>query len=142
MADWQSLLLDTNMLFAYIRDREAKVSSRIKSTFRAGLKIPLPEVVFYETMRGYNAIKDKKERETAIGKFERFIASNCELFGLSHAGWTHASEIWGYLKRQGIETDYGDILVMATAREYKRKVVTRNFKDFAPVMGEEKLEKW
>ena len=152
MNDWQGYLLDTNIFIAYLRHqsvitmkgkrlsenekKDKQTAAKIDSLYKgAKREFPMPIVVHYELLRGYRSAKDKKEREQKVRSFEKFVRDRCKIFELNRAMWKDAADIYGRLNRSGITTDEGDILVMATARVLKRKVATRNIKDFEPVLG-------
>jgi predicted nucleic acid-binding protein len=140
MSNWQSYLLDSNLILAYLQG-EVTIARKLAFLYRAGAKLPVPAVVYYEVMRGYHSIKDKKEREQAIKVFEKFFRDRCDIFQTGPDGWTHAAHVYGLLKRSGITTDEGDVIIMGTAREHQRKIATRNIQDFENVMSG-KCEKW
>ena len=125
-------LLDSDTLSELSRGH-AKVTERARAYLEEHGRLTISAVSIFERLRGYRAaILLGKPFDAHMRQFEMF-ATACLVLPVDSLVADRAATIWAKLgarKRQAI----GDILIVATASAVGLSLVTRNRRDFEPMV--------
>lgn len=128
-----SVALDTNTLSYFMRG-EGRVAERLRAV--SPQQVAVPAIVVYEVNFGLR----RAGRREQLNAFARLIQATTVLdFDVEAAD--HAARIRTELEAAGTPIGPADLLIAATARRYRRVLVTHNTREFGRVPGLE-LDDW
>jgi predicted nucleic acid-binding protein len=126
------VLLDSDTLSELSRGHK-KVTERARAYLLANGRLTISVVSVFERLRGYRAaLRLGKPFEAQLRHFQLF-AEECVILPVNAAVADRAATIWAELGARG-RTALGDILIAATASVHGLGLVTRNRRDFAPMV--------
>lgn len=126
------MLLDSDTLSELSRGHE-KVTQRARAYLLSNGRLTISAVSVFERLRGYRAaIRLGKSFEAQLRHFQLF-AAECIVLPVNTAVADRASTIWAELGARR-RTALGDILIAATASVNGLGLVTRNRRDFEPMV--------
>lgn len=125
----QSVVLDTDILSAIMRQKPAVVSTA-QAYLREHYQFHFSIITQYEILRGLKA----KGATQQIATFENFCSQNT-ILSLSEEVISKAAEVYADLRKRGELIGDADILIAATAIVNKLGIVTNNEKHFQRISG-------
>jgi toxin FitB len=132
------VLLDSDTLSEISRGH-AKVTERTRTYLAAHGRLTISAVSVFERLRGYRAaLRLGKPFEAQLRQFEMFAAA-CIVLPVDGLVADRAATIWTDLGARGRRA-LGDILIAATASAHGLALVTRNRRDFAPMVAIEGID--
>lgn len=127
------VLLDSDTLSELSRGHK-KVTERARAYLLANGRLTISAVSVFERLRGYRAaLRLGKPFEAQLRHFQLF-AAECIILPVNAAVADRAATIWSELGARG-RTALGDILIAATASVHGLGLVTRNRRDFEPMVA-------
>lgn len=112
-------LLDTNIISALLKHNR-NVGKKLKTADRAGEKIFISTITYYEITRGLLAVKGIRKMKL----FDKFRTKYSMLGTDSEKVLNKAAEIYANLKGRGKIIQDADILIAAVAMSYDLTLVT------------------
>jgi hypothetical protein len=126
------VLLDCDTLSELSRGHP-KVTERARAYLLANGRLTISAVSLFERLRGYRAaLRLGKPFEAQLRQFQLF-AAECIILPVNAAVADQAATIWAELGARR-RTALGDILIAATASVHGLRLVTRNRRDFEPMV--------
>ncbi len=127
--------LDTNVIIDLLNGN-TNVLLNFKTAFQNGT-IQIPDIVYYEVLRGFYWKDPKKQLEN----FEVFVRT-CGIKYKDMQTLKIAATQWAALKRKGTPLDDdGDILIGSLAIQHNAILVTNNISHLSKLQGIQ-LENW
>ena len=128
------VLLDTDTLSELSRGKNAKVIARADAYLKKHEKLTISAVSVFERLRGYReAISLGKPFEGYLRQFE-MMAAACRVLPVDSFVADRAARIWAGLSARRPQV-LADILIAATASTAGLPLVTRNRRDFEPMVA-------
>lgn len=125
-------VLDSDVLSEISRGHAA-ASARAKDYLRRHGRFTVTAVTLYERLRGYRAaLNAGKPLEAQLRQFEA-LAATFIVLPLDGDAASRAASIWGALRPRARRAER-DILIAAIASVHDLPLVTRNRRDYAPMV--------
>lgn len=126
-------ILDSDTLSEISRGHP-RVTDRARTYLEAHGRLTISAVSVFERLRGYRAaIRLGKPFEGHLRQFEMFAAS-CIVLPVDGLVADRAATIWAHLGARG-KRAIGDSFIAATASAHGLALVTRNQRDFEPMVA-------
>lgn len=132
------VILDTDTLSEFSRG-SLPVHRRTLAYLTAFGRLTTTSITVFERLRGYElAMREGKTYGTQLKAFE-LLVSTCVVLPFDRDAAAIASRIWSAAGRSR-RRELGDILIAGIAVSRRLPLVTRNRKDFEPLVGAAGLE--
>jgi predicted nucleic acid-binding protein len=126
-------LLDSDTLSEISRGHP-RANERARAYLETHGRLTISAVSVFERLRGYRAaIRLGKPFEAHLQQFQMFAAS-CIVLPIDSLVADRAATVWAHLGARGRRA-IGDVLIAATAAAHGLAIVTRNRRDFAPMVS-------
>jgi predicted nucleic acid-binding protein len=126
------VLLDSDTLSELSR-QNPKVRARAGAYLEQHGNLTISAVTVFERLRGYRvALRAGKPFHEQLRKFEALVAT-CRVLSVDQRVAERAALMWAALSARRRRA-LGDILIAATASAYGMPLVTRNQRDFRPMV--------
>jgi len=134
----EPVLVDSDTLSELSRGH-ARVTERARAYVVSHGRLTLSAVTVFERLRGYRAaLRLGKPFDAQLRQFE-MLAGACIVLPVDVAVADRAATLWAHLGTRGRRA-LGDILIAATASAHGHALVTRNRRDFQPMLDVEGIE--
>jgi predicted nucleic acid-binding protein len=128
----EPVVLDSDTLSELSRGNP-RVSARAAAYLEHHAAFTITAVSVFERLRGYHAaLHAGKPFAEQLRKFQAFVVT-CRVLAVDQAVAEQAAIVWAGLGRRARRA-LGDILIASTASVHDLPLVTRNRRDFAPMV--------
>jgi tRNA(fMet)-specific endonuclease VapC len=125
-------LLDTNAVFALLKNDPPGVRNRLRRVVSDGASIAVPSVVLYELW--YGVARSARQRENAE-RLRVFLSGNVNILPFDEDDAAVAGDLRATLETVGTPIGPYDLLIAAQALRSRTTLVTANVSEFARVSG-------
>ncbi len=122
-------LLDTDIL-SYFLNGDGNVLRNAANYLESNFQLQFSEITYYEILAGL----EYKNAEAQKRKFELFT-KECQLIKLSTESIRISAQVYGDLRRRGIQVGSADLLIAGIALSNNMQLVTNNEKHFSAIQN-------
>ena len=131
----KEVLIDTDILSYFLKGNR-KVINKFDDYLRQWPFFNITIITYYEILSGFEKKRAFQQRK----QFEELISAH-KIFNLTLETVSVSAEVFGELKRTGIEIGNSDLLIAGVALTQKFALVTNNEKHFSQIPGLE-IQNW